>query len=380
MTTGYPNPKGRICIALPARGADYDETSAVLNRVIDELGFETYTVRDGDRSIMDADVLILFGKCSAFTASVRQLSAHPTQRPATILWHIEPLPPGPLPEQAFGTARLLSRCDWNQLPRSLAALVHCIPGRNLVRDAARSALSQKLERLADWGYVDNGAVHPRLLYHAVQHYVWFKQRYSQRWCDVVAASTRARCSLLEQMGIQCEYAPLGYHSAWGQDMQVIRDVDVLFLGRFRRTSRETFLEDLSKRLNKRDIPLTIVDRNCYGLDRARLISRTRIILDFVKNTWELPIQRLLISMPCGALVVSNWQADPFPFGSEHMVRVEPEAFADTIAYYLEHERERRRIAEAGRRHVVENLAWGPVVARLLHSCRERHDSRYGVAV
>ena len=380
MTTDHPNLNGRVCIALPARGTDYDEPGSILADVIRDLGPETSIAHDGDPAIMNADILILFGKCSAFTASVRRLSADPTQRPATILWHIEPLPPGPLPESAFRTARLLSRCDWNHLPRPLAALAHYVPGRNLIRDAARSALSRKLEKLSDWDSTRTGAVHPRLLYHAVQHYMWFQQWHAPQWCDVVAASTRARCGILERMGIDCEYTPLGYHPGWGQDMECERDVDVLFLGRVRRTSRERLLADLSDQLREQDITLTIVDRNCYGQDRAELLSRTRIVLDVVKNTWEMPLQRLLISMPCGAMVVSNWMADPYPFRSEHMVRVETGAFAETIRYYLEHEAERKRIAEAGRRHVIDNLAWAPVVSRLLQCSRERHASRCGVAV
>jgi len=63
-----------------------------------------------------------------------------------------------------------------------------------------------------------------------------------------------------------------------------------------------------------------------------------------------------------------------------MVRVETDAFAETIRHYLEHEAERKHMAEAGRRHVTDNLAWAPIVLALLRHSRECYEDRCGVIV
>ncbi len=371
----------RICIALPARGTEYQEPAAILTSIVQESGGQARLVRDGDPSILDADTLILFGKCSAFTRSAQRLAAHRTSRPATILWHIEPLPPAVLPSCALPTSRILAHCDWNLLPKPFSTLVRYIPGHNLIRDAARSALSARVKTLAGWNTERAWAhIHPRHWYHAIQHDLWLRNWHSHDWCDLVAASTLPRCDVLARMGIRCEYAPLGYHPAWAEDLGIERDIDVLFLGRVKRTSRQRPVKRLVRRLRDEGIRLMVVDRNCYGRDRSRLLSRTRIALDIVQNTWEMPILRLLISMTCGAMVISNWPADPFPFREDHFVRVPLDAFADTIQYYLGHEPERKQMAESARRYVTSDLAWHGVLARVLRRSREHFEARSGVVV
>lgn len=370
---------GSVCIVLPQRGTDYDEAGSILACIVQESGRPARVLRDGDPAILDSDALILFGKCSAFTQSARLLGAHPARRPVTVLWHIEPLLPGVLPDRAVMTARRLAQCDWNLLPAPFASMARYVPAHNLLRDAARSALSVRLKRLAAWdaepAYAD---VHPRQWHHAVQHYLWLRQWHSHDWCDLVAAGTMPRCDLLRQMGICCEYAPLGHHPAWGEDLGVERDIDVLFLGRVKRTSRRRILLRLGRRLQDRGIRLVLIERDCHGPDRTRLLSRTRIALDIVQHTWEMPILRLLISIACGAMVVSNWTSDPHPFRAEHLVQADPDAFIDTILYYLNHESERRAIAESARCFITSELAWHPVVWHVLRRGREHFEARSGV--
>jgi hypothetical protein len=372
---------GPVCIALPARGTDYDEAGSILARIVQESGRPAYVLRDGDPSILDAKALILFGRCSAFTRSARLLGAHQAKRPATVLWHIEPLPPTVLPDHAMSTARRLGRCDWSLLPVPFSTMARRVPGLSLIRDAARSAWCARLKRLTGWDTEGAWAdVHSRQWYHAVQHYLWLKQWHSHDWCDLVAAGTMPRRDILAQMGIRCEYAPLGYHPGWGENLGVERDIDVLFLGRAKKTSRQRHIERIGRRLRDRGIKLTIVDRDCYGPDRTRLMNRTRIALDIVTHTWEMPILRLLISIACGAMVISNWTSDPHPFRQEHFVRADLDHFVDAILHYLYHESERRQIAEAAHQYVTNELAWHRVVSHVLRRSREHFEARSGVIV
>lgn len=371
----------RVGIVMPARGHDYHETGHILSQVVRELGCDVQFMRDGDRSLLDYEMLILFGKCSAFERSARLLAAHSAQRPATLLWHVEPLLPEKIPETAERTCRLLGKCDWGRWPRPLRKVMATIPGSVLVRDTARRVLSTRLKRLCDW---DNeprhSQVHARQWFHAAQHYSWFQQWHSNRWCDLVAVSTPARHEVLTRMGIRSAYAPIGYHPLWGGDLGLKRDIDVLFLGRVRRTSRQVILSRLCSQLKQHDVELTVVDRNCFGQDRTELLNRTRVILDIVQNSWEMPVMRLLTSMACGAMVVSNWTSDPHPFRPEHLVRAGSHRLADAVLRYLRAEPDRRRIAEAAQQYVTSELLWHKTVRRLLHLCRRQTPPVTGVMI
>ncbi len=364
----------RVCLTLPARGQDYDEPVSVLAAVAQESGWNAFIVRDGDRSILEADVVILFGRCSAFTASAQLLGAHATRRPATVLWHIEPLPPGTIPADAEKVAQRLARCDLNRLPGPLPTLVRCVPGHSCVFDMVRYAFCTRLIRRSGWdGQTGGTRVHPRVWYHAVQHAVWLRQWYSRAWCDLVAASTVPRCRVLTQMGIPCEYAPFGYHALWGTNLRRDRDIDVVFLGRVKRTGRERLLGRIDRRLARAGVKLVVADHGCYGPNRTALLNRTRISLDLAKNTWELPVLRLLTSMACGALVVSNCQTDPYPFRDEHLVRVDSDSLAEAILEHLHDESERWRRAETACTYVTAELAWHPVLSRILQRTRAQRE-------
>jgi glycosyltransferase involved in cell wall biosynthesis len=83
----------------------------------------------------------------------------------------------------------------------------------------------------------------------------------------------------------------------------------------------------------------------------------------------MPVLRLLTSMACGTLVVSNGRADPYPFRDEHLVRVDADALAAAILAHLQDEPLRRQKAEAACSYVTTELVWRPVVARVLQRAR-----------
>jgi hypothetical protein len=369
---------GRVCLTLPARGRDYDEPVSVLAAVVQELGGEVFTARDGDPSLLTADAVILFGKCSAFDGSAQLLAAHAAQRPSTVLWHVEPLPPRPIPPEAEKAARRLARCDFNRLPQPLPTLVRCVPGHSRWWGLVRWARCRQMVRRYGWDQrADSRSIHPRVWYHAVQHALWLRQRYSRTWCDLVAASTQPRCRVLTEMGIPCEYAPFGYHSRWGTTSRSQRDVDVVFLGRVKGTGRERLLRRIERGLARADVKLVVADQGCYGDQRTELLNRARISLDLTQATWEMPVLRLLTSMACGALVVSNCPLDPYPFRAEYLVRADSDCLEAAILAQLADEPARRRRAEAAYHYLTTELTWRAVVTRVLQRARVQRTAGAG---
>jgi hypothetical protein len=367
-----------VCITLPAQGRDYDEMAAVLAAVVRELGGSTSLARDGDQSSLQADVVILLGKCSAFDASPRLLARRPSRRPATVLWHVEPLPPAVIPEGAERMAERLASCDLNRLPPPLPAMVRCVPGHGLMVREARRVLCSRLLRRCNWNVATGPPVHVRQWYHAVQHGVWLKQRYSSDWCDFVAAGTPARCQVLGQMGIANEYAPLGYHRLWGTNQGRDRDIDVVFLGRVKRTGRQPLLLRIKRQLTAVGVRLVVVEGGCHGEARTDLLNRSRISLDLGQNTWEMPVLRTMVSMACGALVVSNCTLDPYPFCREHLVLTDADSLARVVLEALHNEPARREKTQAAYHYVTTALAWHAVVSRVLQRARSQRATSQGV--
>ena len=77
--------------------------------------------------------------------------------------------------------------------------------------------------------------------------------------------------------------------------------------------------------------------------------------------------RVLDIMACGGFVLSNWQpeiAEYFADGQEIVLFRSLEDCPDRIRYYLEHDEERREIAEAGQRRVQELFSYEKGLERL----------------
>jgi glycosyltransferase involved in cell wall biosynthesis len=142
-------------------------------------------------------------------------------------------------------------------------------------------------------------------------------------------------------------------------MSLKRDVDVLFLGHLhkKRCRRTSILKSVKETLQARGYNLKIVDKDCFGQERTKLLNRTKILIDIVRMPWEIPGMRLMMAISCGAMVISTgFKGDPFPYIlNKHFVDVDTDQFADTIVYYLQNDSERYKISREAQRFVNEQL-------------------------
>ena len=376
MSEGIIREGQAVYVALPAGTKDYGDIGRMLVETLADLGCYTGLVRDGDPEALKADALIMFGSCAGFVRYPRLL-AGTQRRPVTALWHVEPLPPVGLTARAERIGMMLSMCNWNKLPEPCLTAVRCLPFHNSLRDAARWILARGIKKeLAEaTGPREYGDIHHRQLYHAMDHYAWFKRVYSRNWCDFVFVSTVARCEFLNSRDIPCGYLPLGYHRGWGDNLGTERDIDVLFIGQVKRTRRRNLVKTIRRELESRGIRLVTVEEGCFGEQRTRVLNRAKIVLDIVMTPWEMPVTRLLMGMGCGALVVSTWMGDPCPFGKEHFVQTDTGDLADAVVYYLEHDEERQEIVDAAHRFVTEELTLSKAVSQILEVFNSRRNSR-----
>ena len=358
------------------------EIAAMVCDVLADEGLKAYSVADGDERCLDADVALLVGDCLEFDQTADLLRDSTRRRPRTVLWQLHALPPPDLPESVASSglrvADALHRVQSKgKLGRALVGLRGYIPPN--LRVAVRSLLYAGVRRaasrntgLSEW-QLDEASRQFMLM-----RFAWFQRRVAEGGLDTLSMSTAPRVAFLQAHGISAEWVPFGYHRSFSSDRRATRDIDVLFLGRARIRRRQTLLEQIETALDGQGRRFHVVERGCFGETRIKTLNRTRISLNLTNYPWEVPGIRFLMSMACGALVVSERLGNSSPFrDGEHFVSAPAEQLPDVILRLLADDTERRRITDTAWRYVTERLTLRHSVTRLVDLTRTAVEAPLG---
>ena len=114
-----------------------------------------------------------------------------------------------------------------------------------------------------------------------------------------------------------------------------------------------------------------IERECYGSQRTAVLNRAHITLNLVNYPWDLPGLRFLMSMGCGALVVSEPLGDATPYQvDKHFVQASVPDLPEVISYYIEHEAEREVLVHAAADLIARELTLAKTMAQMLGVCYE----------
>lgn len=173
----------------------------------------------------------------------------------------------------------------------------------------------------------------------------------------LVATERIACTLLEAQG----YKGAHFCRFWGVDpelhrlqREVKRDIDVLFIGSLNDAiwaERNRWLDRLAKLSNRYRV---LIAMGHYGEDYVALTNRAKIV--FNRSVNGCTNQRAYDAPACGALVFNETENDECRetfIENEHCVYYSADDFEAKLDFYLTHAAERDRIAEAGRRFVLE---------------------------
>ncbi len=308
------------CRRVPARR---DEPHLVTQHLLHS-GYKVHQVNDIGDGLKRKSVLWLLGNGNWYPgARARLLSRSGNSRPFTVLWQYEPLPPAK-------TANL----PWPGLHwRELARIVRRDPGAT---DVYTNFL--RLRQLARAGIP-----------------------------DLLVVSTEGRREFLAEQGISAERVPLGYAAQeHGQDLCLTRDIHVLFLGDLGVPRRTRLL----RRLRRSGIQPMVMgnwsDPSCFGDNRTRILSRTRLQLNIQRYPGELSGYRLILGAMHGVLMVSEPMHQPMPFvPGVHYVESTIEEMPELIQYYLDNEDERARLVAQAQDLITRDVTMRQSVARIL---------------
>ncbi len=361
----------RVCVSTYPIGEDNLQLGPMLCQTLGDLGFATAIVNNGDPAALKSDILLIVGGGSRIGGFTKLLSNCGRNRPLTIFWLIEPLPPQQLSERSLQIGLKLMNCDWQKLRSPWPKLIRtCLPFHHEIQKAARWMLNRKIKKqaLADNcpGYSE---INTQKSYILMRSFELIKRNFEQELMDYTFTTTIPRMQTLKTIGIDAGFVPLGYHPRWGGKLSLERDIDVLFLGFLKSKRRRSILKDLDKKLSAKGIKLQIISKECFGEQRAALLNRAKIVLDIPNIPWEMAGMRFLMCLSCGALVISEYVDETAPYKpGVHFVRAKPEELPDAICHYLKNENQRQAIVDSAYKFITQELTLKNSLIKIMETC------------
>ncbi|MGQ0802728.1 MAG: glycosyltransferase family protein [Actinomycetota bacterium] len=342
------------------------EIAQMLADSLEHLGAHAWVVRERDHATPTPEVLVIVGAGPEFGSLERLLSSWP-KRPFTILWALEPFPPPDLPEDTVRRGQRMAEVDARlRLPENRlgVTLRHILP--NGLRERAsrlRARLTAGSGALIDRGHQ---AAPGRIDRHAFRRLRWVTRNVQAGSIGHVMVTNTNAVRILADHGIHATRAPVGYHRWMGGDLSRARDIDVAFLGNpagARAGRLATIKEELAQLGIALTVPLPIWERS----ERTAFLSRTRVLVNLRSNSWHPELERFVLAAANGALVVSEAPipaTEPF-VNATHFVAVPANEIPDTVAHYIDHENERRAIADNAHELVTTEVTMAAVAHRVL---------------
>lgn len=173
----------------------------------------------------------------------------------------------------------------------------------------------------------------------------------ERILSLLALQSVYTAGFLRRQGIDPFIFTLGADPKWGADLELERDIPVLWLGKHGSNRRKNLLYSIRDVLQSRGVNMMVVDgiANPYVFDEKRtiLLNRTQIVLNLSRQKWDLNSIRFYLAASNRAMMLSEPILAHIPEieSGKHYVETPLNQMADTICYYLAHPEERSQIAD-----------------------------------
>ncbi len=290
-----------------------------------ELGHEPFYFFAQAALPRDVDVIFLFGPFGKFLNILQAVTQQfGSQRPLIVFWNTEGLPDLRLPWPLMRNISLLR--SW--LGRMMQQVTE--PQDKKSVQTLFASLDARLLRFRYLG-----------------DFLYARQ---QGLIDVFADISDVYTQLFNTQGLPTVYAPFGGAREWYADLNLERDIDVLWMGKRATQRRSLLLDQLRGELRRRGRDIYMADNveRPFIFDEARthLLNRTKITLNLLRTWYDENSLRICMAAANRSLIVSEPLLPHVPQyqAGVHYATNTIEKLADTILYYLEHDAERQQIA------------------------------------
>jgi hypothetical protein len=353
---------------------------AVAGALLDQ-GCHVRRVRDGEPAGVEADVLLLLVNLANFPAYARMLSRRRSQRPRTIVWQMDPLPPVETPKDAerlglgaaawrdrLGTAGIPPRSPGIRPARMLAKLRQWTYKQVSRPGYVRAARSMRGSPGWRWHDVDWPQIRS-----CFQSWHWIHRGLAEGWINQAISSTRQRQQFLASRGFDSDYLPVPAYSTLGRRLYLERDVDVLFLGGTRHGRRRHLWGHLKSGLKSHGLRVSEITGDCYGEARTQVLNRTRVLVNLHNYPWNPAWIRFHIATLCGAAIASEPidDTEPYAAGRDYLAASAIDLPA-AIIRLLRNKTECQRLVDSAIRICQADLTVAGTIEKL-RSLAQRHE-------
>lgn len=257
-------------------------------------GFNVLTCTDGDPALLKSDIVLILGAIGSMRRTIPLLERNPNPRRIVVMWVFEPLP-----------ARVMSK-----IRVRLASRLSPVQTGKAWTKPVLHLLTRPLDYVLHLPYRDLVSTH--MFRFLVDTFAMLDRGQRKGWLSHVITSTEEKRQYLESHGIDAQFLPVGQQSFFGKDMQMSRDIDVLFIGSLKSKRRRRQLDQLMSRLAAYGLTTYIPDGPVWGEARTKLVNRAKVLLHIHNFEWDTPWMRWNLAAANGAAVASQPLSVPYP--------------------------------------------------------------------
>jgi hypothetical protein len=335
MNSVIPRRDRPSTVAIPHRN-ERDGITEVISDELNALGYQPVYFQIGSLIPEKAEVVFSYGPYGNFLTIPRQLAKLPRdQKPIFVHWNTEGIPdlriPWKIMSSIAGWRSWLGRI---QDARNGSAR---IPGTERLSSLIESRMT-RFRYLGDYYY-----------------------SHRRGWLDIFADTSEIYAEIHRQHGLPTIVAHWGATPQWHKDLDLERDIDVLWMGTRGTRRRSILLDRVRSELESNGVQMHVADGKenpfIFGDERIYYLNRSKITLNITRTWYDDNFSRMALAAPNRSLIVSEKILPHCPsfLPGIHYVSAPVEKLAKTILYYLDHEEERLRIIDSAYHLVTTKL-------------------------
>lgn len=358
MNSGMPNLDRPTTVAIP-HGNERDGIAEAISDELNALGYQSIRFQIGSLIPETAEVVFSFGPYGRFLTIPSQLAQMPpNQKPIFVHWNTEGIPDLRIPWKLMSLI-----AGW----RSWLGRIH--------DSQSVSARIPGTEALASL----NGSRMLRFRYLGDYYYA-----HRQGWLDIFADTSEIYAEFHRRHGLPTIVAHWGAVPQWYKDLDLKRDIDVLWMGTRGTKRRSMILDRVRSELETYGVRIHLADGKenpfIFGDERIYYLNRSKITLNITRTWYDDNFSRIALATPNRSLIISETvlpHCRSFVPGT-HFVSVPVEKLAETILYYLDHEEERLRIVENAYQFVTTKLVFRESIKSIMEAANRVYRSIHSI--
>lgn len=200
--------------------------------------------------------------------------------------------------------------------------------------------------------------------------------YKKGWLHVLGDSSQVYCDIRSRAGIPTLYVPWGGCKVLYENLNLERDIDVLWMGKRGTNRRSNILDRVFNELRPYGVKIHVADNEqnpfIFNGTRTEYLNRAKIVLNVTRTWYDDNFSRFALAALNRSLVVSEPVLEhciEFKV-NVHYVAAPISELSRTILYFLEHEEERGRIVDNAYNLVTSELRFHHGIKRIMDAVEE----------